>query len=131
MFKVYSIPYWTVEVLPFSTLVSVKFVPVKVLPTEVFRVPLTKTWILSFVNELESKYLSVTLNLTVDVLAGAFIVELIFSTNGSTTSTTFESVDTEPPRILTPDVNVVALFPFPVILSSILFAGIATVTTPL
>ena len=47
---------------------------------------------MSFVNVLESKYLSVTLNLTVAVLAGAFVVELIFSTNGSTTSTTVADV---------------------------------------
>ena len=82
----------------------------------------------SFVNVLFVKYLSVTLNVMIPVFAFTFTDEDIFSTNGSTTSTT-SSVPV-PPGKLIPEVRVVALFPFPVVSSS-LSCGMATVTTPL
>ena len=87
--------------------------------------------------------MSVPLNLIVAVDDSLFdgsialAVVLIFSHIGSTTSTTFASSGVVPPGIFTPDVIVVAIFPFEFVLSpagplsSSLFSATATVIIPL
>ena len=125
----YSIPYCTLELTPFTTLCSVKGVLVNSFVIPVVTVlPFTMICIFPFVNVLFAKYLSVALNVIVAVLFATSTDEVIFSTSGSTTSTT--SSVSLPPGKLIPEVRVVASFPFPVVSSS-LSAGIATVTTPL
>ena len=75
----------------FSVLVSdIVFPVISVLVTVSFFAPLIQTS--AFDKSTLSKYLSVTLKLRVAVLAGAFTVALIFSINGSTTSTTVADV---------------------------------------
>ena len=96
--------------------------------TVVFLAPFTKISILPFAKSLDAKYLSVTLKFSVAVLVGASTVELIFSINGSTTSTIVS--EPVPAGMLTPDVIVVVTFWLPAV-SCILLAGIATVITPL
>ena len=90
--------------------------------------PFTRTCIFVFVNVLFAKYLSVTWNVNCAVLFFTSTDESIFSTKGLTTSTI--SAVPVPSGKSIPDVMVVALFPFPDV-SVILFAPIATVTTPL
>ena len=87
--------------------------------------------------------MSVPLNVIVavdDVLSSgsiAFADELTFFQTGATTSTTFASSGVVPPGIFTPDVIVVAIFPFEFVLSpagplsSSLFSATATVIIPL
>ena len=129
-FTVNCNPYCTVVFSPFTTLSSVKGVLFTsfVTPVESTACPSTVICKFSFVNVLLAKYLSVALNVSAAVPAAGSTVEVIFSTNGCTTSTT--SPVPAPPGKLIPDVMVVALFPFPVV-SINLSAGIATVITPL
>ena len=125
----YCTPYCTSEVVPSTTLCSVKGVLANCFVMVLFTLPFTRICIFSFVNVLFAKYLSVTLNDISAVFASTFTDEDIFSTNGSTTSTNSSSL-ASPPGKLIPEVIVVAVFPLPAV-SIILSAGIATVTTPL
>jgi len=93
-----------------------------------FLAPLTQISMLLFDNSLEAKYLSVTLKFRVACCFVTSTVVLIFSINGSTTSTIVS--EPVPPGILTPDVSVVVTFWLPVV-SFIWLAGITTVITPL
>jgi len=134
-FTVYSTPYWNWVVVEPEVLSSFNSLLVNPVIFPVTSVPLTKTFILFCVNVLFAKYLSVILKLTDAVLLTALAEEVIFSTNGSTTSTTWSFP--EPPGRLIPDVIVVVLFLFKFVLSPVipisatLFCGITTETTPL
>ena len=125
--NVTSWPYFTVDVVPFSDLVSVKLFEVIVFPTLVDFVPFTYTAVLVD-NVLVAKYLSVPWIVTVPVLAFASTVKLVTSMCGATTSTT-SAVPVLSGKSI-PVVIVVAVFWFDE--SSFAFeAGIATVITPL
>jgi len=117
-------------VTPSEAFTSVLFESTVTVTFEVTWEPFTKTLILSAVKLLLLKYLSVPFTVIVAVWLAALALELTLSQIGSTTSTTVELPLVVPPFTLIPEVRVIASFLFPAV-SVTLFAGIATVITPL